>query len=353
MIVKKIEHKCELCKRAIADKTNSHIVPSFIICRTASSDGSRKRNHELVYSIGKTIQAYSGNEVPLEVMERNFDDLSDERINEELKKNTLSKDFVFCSSCEKALADYLESPYSSSKKIDAKTAYFFWLSIIWRVNHFELLSSNMPKFILSDLRKSLDSYLQARKKRERIDIIPQKYPFNYSILTCKDYSIDGDGCIYAEYDKTNRIFSVVLGDSIVCCYLKNKRLPDAYDFLGLRNELIQAPLNDGNRAEECRIVSKSVFSDAYRNLLDKAKIVYLNNEVDMIHHLWNNLKKRNYFLPAPQPSPSFIYRCLEIIHSDEKKVGEKYNYHNFAASFSTAMTEVYGIKVKDDSKEQK
>lgn len=83
---KEINHKCELCRRKVADKTNSHIVPSFVICRNASSDGSCKRNHELVYSIGQTVQAYTGNEVPLEVLERNFDNLSDERIDEELKK---------------------------------------------------------------------------------------------------------------------------------------------------------------------------------------------------------------------------------------------------------------------------
>ena len=76
-------HKCELCKRSVADKTNSHIIPSFIICRISSSDGSSKRNHELVYSIGKTVQVYTGNEVPMEVINRNFDDLSDERIEKE------------------------------------------------------------------------------------------------------------------------------------------------------------------------------------------------------------------------------------------------------------------------------
>ena len=63
-------HKCELCKRSVADKTKSHIIPSFIICRTASSDGSSKRNHELVYSIGKTVQVYTGNEVPTQASRR-------------------------------------------------------------------------------------------------------------------------------------------------------------------------------------------------------------------------------------------------------------------------------------------
>lgn len=252
-------HKCELCKRAVADKTNSHIIPSFIVCKIASSDGSGKRNHELVYSIGKIIQAYTGNEVPIKVMERNFDDLSDERINEELKKNTLSKDFVFCSSCEKALADYLESPYSQKKQTDAKVAYFFWMSVIWRANHFVFLNSCMPKFMTTELRKSLDAYLQAKKNGISTDYIHQKYPFNYRILTCKDYSKDGAGCIYAEYDKSNKIYSIALGDFIMCFNFKSEDIPENYPFLGLEHEFIQAPLNDGSNVEKKDLYQKKFF----------------------------------------------------------------------------------------------
>lgn len=250
------KHKCELCKRTVADKTNSHIVPSFIVCRTASSDGSGKRNHELVYSIGKIIQAYTGNEVPMKVMERNFDDLSEERINEELKINPLSKDFVFCSSCEKALADYLESPYSQKKQVAPQIAYFFWMSVIWRINHYELFNSCMPKFMVTELGKSLNAYLQTKKEGINTEGILQKYPFNYRILTCKDYSKDGEGCIYAEYDKSNRIYSMILGDFIICFNFKYKNLPENYSFLGLEHEFKQVPQNDGSEIEKERTVSK-------------------------------------------------------------------------------------------------
>ena len=341
-------HKCELCKRSVADKTNSHIIPSFIICRTSSSDGSSKRNHELVYSIGKTVQVYTGNEVPMEVINRNFDDLSDERIEKELTKNTLSKDYVFCSSCEKALGDWLESPYAASKKTDAQTAYFFWLSILWRVNHFGTLSSKIPKFILAELRKSLDSYLQARKEGSDITKVQQKYPFNYRILACKDYSIDGDGCIYAEYDKTNRIYSITLGDTIICYNLKGEAIPGNYCFLGIENELRQAPSNDGLKAEEARTVTKGVFDKTYSELLSKASSLYLNKEVLLIHRLWDKLIKQHYVMPSHIPSDFFIHRCLEIIHDDKKKIGERYTIHNYAISFGAALSEIYGIDVSSE-----
>lgn len=342
------EHKCELCMRAIADKANSHIIPSFIVCKIASSDGTGKRNHELVYTIGSNVQVYAGNEVPQEAFERNFDDLSEERIENEFKKNTLSKDYIFCSSCEKALADYLESPYAASKNLNAEVAYFFWMSILWRVNHTEILSSKMPKFILSELRKSLYDYLEAKKSGKSTDNIQQKYPFTYRLLTCNGYSMDGAGTFYAEYDKSNRLFCMTLGDSVICCSFYNTNLPNDYDFLGLGNVFKQAPINDGTKTEEERAVSKDILDSAYETLMIKAKDYYVGNEVKQIYGLWAALIKQHMPLPSLHPSKIFIQKCLEIIHSKEKKLGERYTIRNHAISFAKALKEVYGIVVKDD-----
>lgn len=343
-------HKCELCRKNVADKTNSHIVPSFILCKTASADGSGKRNHELAYSIGKVIHAYSGNEVPQEIMERNFDDLSDERITEELKKNVCAEDYVFCSSCEKSMGYYLESPYAANNNNDAKTAYFFWMSIIWRLSHFNYYSQDdkrMPKFMISELRKSLDMYLQT--KRDGIDSgkIKQKYPFKYRIIRCCDYSKDGGGAIYSEYDKVEKIFSITCGDLIGCFSFNGNDMLNNYHFLGIEDVLKLAPLNNGDKPEKVKNVPESVFHTAYMVLMEIAKTIYLNNEVKKIIDLWNALKK-THEMPSPQPSDLFIRRCINIAHDSNKKNGEKHTYRNFAISFANALTEVYGIQFEDD-----
>lgn len=339
------QHKCELCKRAVADKTNSHIIPSFIICQTASADGSGKRNHELVFSVGETAHAYLGNEVSQKEVEKDFDDLSEERIENELMKNAQTRDYVFCSSCEKALGNYLESPYAENSRKDKYVAYFFWMSVVWRINHFGLFTNCMPKFILAELRKCLDEYLQARKDGENLINIQQKYPFSYRVVTCRGYSKYGKGCIYSEYDKSNRIYSIVLGDLIMCFNFKHTMLPDSYSFLGIEDTLRQAPLNDGNSIEETRIVSEEVFENAYKIINEKTMPIYLNSEVKMILRLWNELEKKHYSMPSPIPSNVFIKRCLEHIHDENKKIGEKHTYRNFAESFGAAMAEVYGIQV--------
>lgn len=336
------QHKCELCKKAVADKTNSHIIPSFIICQTASADGSGKRNHELVFSVGETAHAYIGNEVPQKEVERVFDDLSEERIEKELKKNTLSRDYVFCFSCEKALGDYLESPYAANRR-NADVAYFFWMSVVWRINHFGLLANGMPKFILAELRKSLNEYLQTRKNG-----VPQRYPFYYRVLICRGYSKDGKGFFYQEYDKSNRIYSLVLGDYIACFNFRHTLLPDSYHFLGIENILKQAPLNDGQSIEKVQIVSEEVFANVSKVIIEKQIPIYLNHEVDMIICLWNELIKKHYQMPSPTPSDFFIQSCLEHIHDENKKIGEKHTNRNYAESFGSAMAEVYGIYVSDD-----
>lgn len=341
----KIPHKCLLCNRFDADKTNSHIIPSFIVCRTASSDGSGKRDQELVYSIGETIQAYLGSKVSSDVFERNFDDLSDERIENELKVNPLSKDYIFCSSCEKALAQYLESPYASGNSKDGELAYFFWASVIWRVNRFELLNCSIPKFILTEIRKSLDLYLQAKKNGAETETIYQRYPFKYYMLNCKGYSKDGNGCFYAEYDKSNRIYSIVLGDSIISVDFKCNELPDNYFFLSIQDEIKQAPINDGKKPEEARLVSEKVFKHAYREVLDKAKPLLLSKEVQMIFKFWRELINRHYPIPSLYPSTTFIQCCLKHIHDETKKLGERHTYYNFAISFAAALTEVYDIPI--------
>lgn len=281
----------------------------------------------------------------MDVIERNFDDLTDERIENELKVNPLSKDFIICSSCEKALAQYLESPYASGKMIDGETAYFFWASVIWRVNQFDLLNCSIPKFILTEIRKSLDLYLQAKKNGAETETTYQRYPFKYYILSCKGYSKDGNGCFYAEYDKSNRIFSIVLGDLILCFNFMCKALPDDYCFLGIQDEFKQASINDGKKPEEVRKVPETIFKLAYSAVLEKVQPYYLANEVSMIFRLWNELINRHYPMPSLNPSEPFLQCCLEHIHDETKKLGERHTYQNFAISFAAALTEVYGIPI--------
>ena len=109
-----VKDMCALCKKNEATKTNSHIVPSFLGARVFSYDGSGKRGKEVAFTLTASKQKVHTGDIPSTKYEELFDEksLTDERI-EELKIDSLAKDYYLCPNCEKLLADYLESPYAS------------------------------------------------------------------------------------------------------------------------------------------------------------------------------------------------------------------------------------------------
>ena len=98
---------CTICHLRPADKTNSHLIPSFFIAMVSSVDGSYRRDKELLYTIGNNITtAYIGRSVREDELRNSFDSLSDERLSM-MTENTDAKDYIFCSHCERKLGKYL------------------------------------------------------------------------------------------------------------------------------------------------------------------------------------------------------------------------------------------------------
>ena len=137
---------CYICGKQEATKKNSHIIPSFLIALIFNYDGSSKRGKEVMVTITPVEEKVYIGELPDTKIDTLFDQekLTDERIESELRINTASRDYIFCPKCENDLSKYLESPYSSDYKngnnTDPVTAYFFWLSVIWRIYSAQLTS---------------------------------------------------------------------------------------------------------------------------------------------------------------------------------------------------------------------
>lgn len=66
----------------------------------------------------------------------------------------------------------------------------------------------------------------------------------------------------------------------------------------------------------------------------------------MIFKFWKELKEKYYVMPSSVPSDIFISKCLEFIHVEDKKIGEKYTLKNFTESFAQALSEVYNIRIE-------
>ena len=213
---------CAICHSRPADKTNSHLIPSFFIAMVSSVDGSYRRDKELLYTIGdRSTTVYIGRSVQEDELLKSFDSISDERI-QRMSINPDTKDYIFCPHCEKKLGEYLESPWHdhilNGKTIAPDVAYFFWVSLLWRISAFEGINLKLPTHIERALGNRLNSYIQARDSKSDIAPLLYKPPFLYKVLYCKDFSKSYAGFVYTEYDRKSKMATLLLGDVAACFF---------------------------------------------------------------------------------------------------------------------------------------
>ncbi len=340
---------CAICKNREANKTNSHIIPSFLVSMVASSDKSYKRNKEILYEIyGAITKSYIGNEVSPDDVENNFGELSDEEL-EDYKQTYVARDFIFCSYCEKKLADLLESPYRNSlfenRKVETHISYFFWLSVIWRMAKFDMLSLKLPTHIVSAMGKRLNSYIKARDLKGDLSYIMQNLPFDYCIVYCKDYCKVGSGFIYSDYDKKEKTLLLILGDVAVYVFFGKTNKFKLAKYYGLANVFSQAKTYKALMKEQVCNVEISCFEKVSERVVKINQPFVIEEKKKMILNFWKIVKERYMqFLPN-NPSEEFMSVVFNTIYSNEFKVGEKESYKHLAYAFSKALSLVYGVQI--------
>ncbi len=104
---------CKLCDKAKADKTNSHILPHFLIKTAINKEGSKQRDYELTFSFSENefVDAFFGRSITLETIEKyKGRELTEEEL---VKQNPFANDYIFCDKCEKKISK-LEDYYSKN-----------------------------------------------------------------------------------------------------------------------------------------------------------------------------------------------------------------------------------------------
>lgn len=331
------KNKCLLCHQDEATKTNSHIIPSFLVAMFTSSDGSGKRDTEVMFTISnkKATTVYAGRSVSPKKTEELFDTdkLTDERIESELENNTASRDYVFCPECEKKMGDYLESPYSShvkeQKKVDGVVAYFFWLSIIWRMSIVGGFGVKIPEEIESALGKSLNQYLDAKESRADVKSVVEDTPFCYKLIHCQHYCKTKSGFEYTLYN--GETVDLMVGDYLLRCYFdKGKEFPNP-PFYGAENFFADAETNDGTKEENELNLSNDEYSEIVNDFItDSAhlKLLQLNRILDS---LWNIMVSTGTM--PDELKTEFVENYL----SDDIKLGERHTKHNMALAFQKVL----------------
>ena len=341
---------CAICHLRPADKTNSHLIPSFFTAMISSVDNSYKREKELLYTINEYITTtYVGRAVREEELLRSFDSVSDERLDM-MKHNTDSRDYIFCPHCERKLGDYLESPWHdhlfNKRNIEPTTAYFFWVSLLWRISAFEVMNFKLPTHIEEALRKRLNAFIQAKDRKSDTSKLMNKLPFSYKVLYCEDFSKHHEGMIYGEYDRKSKIVSLILGDVVACFSFNKHKIFDRFSFHSLESKFSEAPVNDGSSHETVFIIDADVLNAFNSKLIPKIQSIRLKGDRKRILDLWNlAINKLDMPLP-PKPSEPFIQFVIKQLYDETVKSGEKTTHEYFAKCFGLGLARFYNIHLQ-------
>lgn len=316
----------------------------------SSADHSGKRDTEVLYTFGPNITtAYIGRKAPQKALEKNFNELSDERIIE-LSQHKAAKDYIFCPHCEKLLGDLLESPYSrflfQGHKISSEIPYLFWLSVIWRISFYNVLGEvKLKSHQEASLRNRLWGYFQAKENDTDINHLFDNLPFQYRMLYCQGYSKEESGFLYGRYEAKNKLLPIFFGDIALCFHFGKTELPINFTFYGLEQYFRQAPLNDGRNPERHLDITSKSLEYSSEQLIDELQTIRLKANRKQIIELWKQLRPNVPWLPA-KPEEEFIKSSIYHLYNDEDKIGEKITYKHYAKAIANAFKDVYGIDIK-------
>ena len=314
-----VKDMCALCKKNEATKTNSHIVPSFLGARVFSYDGSGKRGKEVAFTLTASKQKVHTGDIPSTKYEELFDEksLTDERI-EELRVDSLAKDYYLCPNCEKLLADYLESPYASflkneKKEVQGDIALFFWLSVIWRISITRVLGDWLSSDVEDSMRTYLFSFLEQKQIGQDTSDLIENTPFVYKVLFNPDYLKENAGFINFKTNDTHDCAAFICGDVVVFMGPKDF----VCDFWGLEEYVDNAPMNNGLLIEKRCIIPIDSFLDAKKAIIDELKEKKMEFERNLLNQVWKKLNLKGE-MPIELQN-EIIYS----IHGDGLKLGDR------------------------------
>ena len=310
--------KCTLCKINEATQTNSHIVPSFLGARIFSYDGSGKRGKDIAFTLTASNQTVHTGNLPSDKYEELFDknSLTDERI-EELKEDSLSKDYYLCPDCEKHLAVLLESPYASllknNKEVPGDIGLFFWISVVWRISITKVLGDWLCDETEEQMRSLLYKYLQQRAQNKDTKTIVSSSSIKYQLLFCPGFLDKDAGFINYKTNAIHNCAAFLCGDMAVFIGVDSQ----VQEFWGLEKYSYEAPVNDGTSIERKQIVPFDSFKSAKDALIQTMKDKKMEFERNALCQAW---RMQGFKEDMPKELQDEI---IFSIHGEGLKLGDR------------------------------
>ena len=311
------ECKCLLCKKNLADKKGSHMVPHMLITSTFSYDGSKGRD-KVVVNVDNLSEGYKEYYFGHEVYDDTINgllgrSLSDEEIEKESnKKNALTHDYVFCKECENRFG-VIESYYSQireTQSMDYPPAipYLFWLSVIWRMSVGQMGCKLEPTHE-EKLRKVLNQCLALKRE----DIITKKNKLGYcaySLYIAEDTRDETLG-IFGPHSPTIP-YQALMGKYFINFYTSKNT---AISFCK-KNKLPAEDLNFGEEKEKVGQFSFIEFWCCKRQILD----TIWNND----RSVWHLGQQGHQTLSKYEPIN--IEECKELFSIDGNQIFDNARY---------------------------
>lgn len=331
---------CALCKKNKATKTNSHIVPSFLEARVFSYDGSGKRGKDVAFTLTASKQKVHTGDLPSTKYEELFDEkgLTDERI-EELRIDSLAKDYYLCPNCEKLLADYLEAPYAAflkkEKEIQGDIALFFWLSVIWRISITRAFGDWLSAEVEDNMRFYLFSFLEQKQIGQDTSALIENTPLVYKVIFNPDYLKENAGFMYFKTNDTHDCAAFLCGDMAV--FMGSRDF--ICDFWGLEEYVGNAPMNNGLLKEKRCIIPIDSFFDAKKEIINEFKVKKMEFERNLLNQVW---KKLNLNGEMPIELQNEI---IFSVHGDGLKLGDRGEYKLWAPIIFEKITHYFNQRL--------
>ena len=289
--------KCKLCLEKEADFKGSHIVPHFLLKRIFNVEGKKGRDYELEFVIdGINTKSYFGRNVSREKLESLFDEIPEGESEE--NKDSHVEDYIFCTSCEKRLGE-IESEYAKTIKkhstvdydsgIKSELGLLFWASVLWRMSINKKNGVSQTKGEDEILRRILNRCL--KEKIEDIDIDNMRQSkdlkkISYKLLRCPNFSDENPTHLFM-YPIIINPYTILI-DEFVLFFSHNSNYNDykARSFYGIKDEVIDAPLNNRDDNEKIMVISPEKIVGISNGIINEAALLkrkFIIEFLDVLH----------------------------------------------------------------------
>lgn len=311
---------CILCKNNVANKTGSHIIPSFLMKRI---NGNGMRDHEIGFEIRKSIvNTYFGRDID----EDKRRDITDNEDKIDSRDNYDVEDYIFCKECEDYFGS-LESKYAKSlglpisagntitnRKASPTDALLFWCSIVWRVSATKHLGISLSSELEEKLRLALVS--------RDISYLGVKY----ALFRSKDYSKKTGAGTFASMDVQKNSILLFVDEYILAMFFAGT-INYHVENCAIEMNLNEAALNDGTQYEIISYIPAGDFSSLVDSIIyDTVGNMNLIENIQCLH-------KSLFGVDIPEV---VLKNCIDLV-LNTGKLGDRYTVNHYAWCYKETL----------------